>query len=202
MSADFNTVLTIAGKKEDMLKMLECLRPYGCFRVWASVEGVSFFIAGELYEYESIETLEDYIYEEGGEVAEDISEKPDYLICSDKSSCTEICKKAQELGIEVITEQEFTKLFGETEQSDIYFDSINIEGKYYWNATFKEITEYINNLGKTEINIELSGPYGRFSCLEEVEQEVFEAMKKAAPNAVLSGEMAGWNSDGEDSECF
>lgn len=202
MSADFNTVLTIAGKKEDMLKMLECLRPYGCFAVWDSVEGVSFFITGELYEYESTETLENYIYEEGGEVVEDISEKPDYVICNDKSSFPEIHKKAEELDIRVITEQEFIKLFGETEQRDIYFDSINIEGKYYWNATFKEITEYINNLGKTEINIELSGPYGRFSCLEEVEQEVFEAMKKAAPDAVLSGGMAGWNSDGEDSECF
>ena len=160
MSADFNTVLTIAGKKEDMLKMLECLRPYGCFAVWDSVDGVSFYIAGELYEYESIETLEDYICEEGGEVVEDISEKPDYLICSDKSSCPEICKKAQELGIDVITEKEFTKLFGETEQSDIYFDSINIDGEDYWNATFQDITEYINNLGKRKYTSSSPDPMG------------------------------------------
>ena len=46
----------------------------------------------------------------GGKVASAVSSKTDYLINNDSTSETAKNKKAKELGVQIITEQEFLKL--------------------------------------------------------------------------------------------
>ena len=47
----------------------------------------------------------------GGEAVKTVSTKTDYLVCNDKSSTSSKMKKAQGLGVSVITEEELYSLF-------------------------------------------------------------------------------------------
>ena len=59
--------------------------------------------------------LKAYIEERGGFLRSAVSSKTDYLICNDPNSETAKSKKAKELGVPVITENEFLKMAEEKE---------------------------------------------------------------------------------------
>ena len=54
--------------------------------------------------------LKEYIEKRGGFLRSAVSSKTDYLICNNQSYVTTKLKKAQELGIAIITEEEFLKM--------------------------------------------------------------------------------------------
>ena len=68
---------------------------------------------GNYNEYTGVHDLSDlkkYIEKRGGFLRSAVSSKTDYLICNNQSYLTTKLKKAQELGIAIITEEEFLKM--------------------------------------------------------------------------------------------
>ena len=74
------------------------------------LEGLGFVVTGTLKHFENREKLKELIAEEGGKVSSAVSKKTDYLINNDADSSSSKNKKAAELGIPVISEDEFLRL--------------------------------------------------------------------------------------------
>lgn len=72
----------------------------------SKIKGKSFAITGKVYVFKNRKELESFIEENGAEL-KGVSKGTDYLITNDPNSGTSKNKKAQELGIKLITEQEF-----------------------------------------------------------------------------------------------
>ena len=73
--------------------------------------GKTFVITGSLNHYENRNALKEYIENAGGKVAGSVSRKTDYLINNDAASASSKNRTAAELGIPVITEDEFNEKF-------------------------------------------------------------------------------------------
>ena len=69
--------------------------------------GKIFVVAGNLNYYANRDALKEVVEEFGGKLTESISKKTTALITNDPDSGTSKIKKAQELGVEIITEKEF-----------------------------------------------------------------------------------------------
>ena len=83
---------------------------------FVSTGGLNYF--GEYNEYTEVYDLSDlksYIEKRGGFYRGAVSSKTDYLICNDPNSKSVKSKKAEELGVPVITEDEFMKMADEQE---------------------------------------------------------------------------------------
>lgn len=78
-----------------------------------------FVISGKLKYFEDREEFVEYIEDLGGSVTGSISSKTDFLICNNPNSKSSKIQKANELGIQIITELEFIKRFGYTDDFDI-----------------------------------------------------------------------------------
>ncbi len=74
------------------------------------LEGLGFVVTGTLNHFENREKLKALISEEGGRVSSSVSSKTDYLINNDAGSSSSKNRKAAELGIPVISEDEFLKM--------------------------------------------------------------------------------------------
>ena len=79
----------------------------------------TFVITGKLQFFENREAFSEHIQELGGKVTGSISSKTDFLICNDTASTSSKMKKAKELGIEVITEEEFIRRFGGPDEFEL-----------------------------------------------------------------------------------
>ena len=73
-------------------------------------EGMTFVITGSLNTYPNRDALKAEIEAEGGKVAGSVSAKTTYLINNDVNSNSGKNKKARELGIPVISEEDYKKL--------------------------------------------------------------------------------------------
>ena len=73
-------------------------------------EDVTFVITGSLNGYENRNILKEYIESLGGKVSGSVSSKTSYLINNDATSSSGKNKKAKELGVKIITEDEFENL--------------------------------------------------------------------------------------------
>lgn len=76
-----------------------------------SLEGVVFVITGKLKNWKNRDALKSDIEAHGGKVSGSVSKNTNYLINNDANSASAKNKKAQELGVSIITEEEFIKLF-------------------------------------------------------------------------------------------
>jgi DNA ligase (NAD+) len=74
------------------------------------LEGKTFVITGSLTHYANRNELKAVIESQGGKVAGSVSSKTDYLLTNDKTSGSSKNKKAKELGIPILSEQEFVAL--------------------------------------------------------------------------------------------
>ena len=72
--------------------------------------GKTFVITGSVEHFANRSELKSYIEERGGKVTGSVTKKTDYLINNDTTSASSKNKKAQELGIPVISEAEFLEL--------------------------------------------------------------------------------------------
>ncbi len=74
--------------------------------------GLVFVITGDVHHYRNRNELKAYIESQGGKVTGSVSKSTSFLINNDSTSTSGKNRKAQELGIPVITEDEFVTKFG------------------------------------------------------------------------------------------
>lgn len=74
-----------------------------------NMEGLSFVITGSLNSFENRDALKRYIEDRGGSAKGTVSNATSYLINNDINSNSSKNKKAKELGVEIITEEEVLK---------------------------------------------------------------------------------------------
>lgn len=78
----------------------------------------------------------------------------------------------------------------ESVELDNGLDNVSLE-----DLTLKEIREFISDCEENSIQVECSGPYGKFGKLSET--GLFEALADAAPKASFDGQMTGFTSGGD-----
>lgn len=96
---------------EDLLKEVE-FEPEEIIEE-KSFRGFNFVITGSVNHFANRNELKDLIEKKGGKVTGTVSSKTNYLINNDNKSGSSKNKKAQQLGIPVITEEEFLKMLEE-----------------------------------------------------------------------------------------
>ena len=85
----------------------------------ALFEGKTFVITGSVHHFENRDALKAYIEARGGKAAGSVSARTDYLINNDTASNSSKNRKARELGIPVLSEEEFLRMSeGRTEDAD------------------------------------------------------------------------------------
>ena len=75
-----------------------------------AINGKTFVITGSLEHFDNRNALKELIESKGGKVSGSVSAKTDYLINNDITSNSSKNKKAKELGVAIITEDDFLKL--------------------------------------------------------------------------------------------
>ncbi len=75
-----------------------------------ALEGKTFVITGSLNHYKNRDALKAAIEELGGKAAGSVSKKTDYLINNDIASGSSKNRKAKELGVPILTEEDFLEL--------------------------------------------------------------------------------------------
>ena len=73
--------------------------------------GLTFVITGDVHHYKNRNELKAYIESQGGKVASAVSGSTSFLINNDVTSTSDKNKKAQQLGIPIISEDEFVKKY-------------------------------------------------------------------------------------------
>lgn len=93
---------------EELISLVTLTRPEKT--VAAGIEGKTFVITGKVFQFKDRSELKGFIEQRGGKVASSVSAKTDYLINNDAASQSTKNKTARELGVAVITEEEFLNL--------------------------------------------------------------------------------------------
>lgn len=76
-----------------------------------TLSGMTFVITGSLSHFENRDAMKEYIEQRGGKVAGSVSSKTSYLINNDVTSASSKNKKAQSLGIPILSEQQFLDMY-------------------------------------------------------------------------------------------
>ena len=76
-------------------------------------DGLTFVVTGDVHHYKNRNELKAYIETQGGKVTGSVSKSTNFLINNDATSQSSKNKKAHELNIPIITEDEFVERFGE-----------------------------------------------------------------------------------------
>ncbi len=76
----------------------------------SAISGKTFVVTGSVNIWNNRNELKAYIESKGGKVASAVSSKTDYLINNDSTSNSSKNKKAKELGVAIITEEEFKNM--------------------------------------------------------------------------------------------
>lgn len=74
--------------------------------------GLTFVITGDVHSYKNRDEFKAYVEAAGGKVTGSVTSKTSYLVNNDKDSASAKNRKAKELGIPIITEDEFVSRFG------------------------------------------------------------------------------------------
>lgn len=76
-------------------------------------DGVTFVITGDVHHFTNRDAFKIYVEREGGKVTGSVSKKTNYLVNNDTESTSSKNRKAKELGIPIISEEEFLGKFGQ-----------------------------------------------------------------------------------------
>ena len=76
-----------------------------------ALEGKTFVITGSLEQFANRKELKELIESKGGKVTGSVTGKTDYLINNNPASASSKNKKARELGVPILSEEEFQKLY-------------------------------------------------------------------------------------------
>lgn len=74
--------------------------------------GLTFVITGEVHHYKNRDEFKAYVEASGGKVTGSVTSKTGYLVNNDTASASSKNRKAKELGIPIISEEEFVSRFG------------------------------------------------------------------------------------------
>ena len=80
--------------------------------------GMNFVITGSLEHFKNRKELQELIERRGGKVTGSVTSKTNYLINNDVTSNSSKNKKARELGIPILSEEDFLKMIGEENNAD------------------------------------------------------------------------------------
>ena len=100
---EYNNLLSVLTITDDNVVLTE-----NTFQ--SSVAGKRFVVTGAVTHFKNRKQLTQDIEEKGGKVSGSVSKNTDYLINNDAASTSGKNKKAKELGIPIITEEEYLKL--------------------------------------------------------------------------------------------
>ena len=77
-----------------------------------NLSGLTFVITGSLNRFTNRDEAKDKIEQLGGKVSGSVSAKTSYLVNNDVESLSSKNKKAKDLGVPIISEDEFINMFG------------------------------------------------------------------------------------------
>ena len=77
-----------------------------------SCAGLTFVITGEVSRFANRDAFKTFVEENGGRVSGSVSGKTDYLVNNDPDSTSSKNRKARELGVPILSEEEFIARFG------------------------------------------------------------------------------------------
>lgn len=97
-------------KVSNLLKELDVIE-VEVAEVGTKCAGQTFVITGDVYHYKNRNELKAYIESQGGKVTGSVSKSTTYLINNDAESQSSKNKKAHQLGISIITEEQFREKF-------------------------------------------------------------------------------------------
>ena len=97
-----------------------------------SCEGLTFVITGDVHHYKNRNELKTYIESQGGKVTGSVSKSTSFLINNDVESSSGKNKKAKELSIPIISEEDFIARFVQTDENKLALESSPItEGSLF-----------------------------------------------------------------------
>jgi DNA ligase (NAD+) len=97
----------------DFLKTLRLQKP----APGAVSGGLVFVVTGKLNRFKSRDELAEFIESKGWKAAAAVGKKTNYLITNDTDSGSSKNKKAKELGVKIISEEDFIKLFADSDNN-------------------------------------------------------------------------------------
>ena len=77
-----------------------------------SCRGLTFVITGDVHQFKNRDEFKAYVESAGGKVTGSVTGKTDYLVNNDAQSTSSKNRKAKELGVPILTEDEFVERFG------------------------------------------------------------------------------------------
>ena len=81
-------------------------------------KGLSFVITGDVHLFKNRSAFKAYVEQQGGAVTGSVSGKTTYLVSNDGESNSSKTKRAKELGVPILSEEEFVSRFGGPESAD------------------------------------------------------------------------------------
>lgn len=99
----------------DLLREVELLQE--AVTSEGKLNGLTFVITGSVEHFANRNELKAYIEQNGGKTTGSVTSKTDYLINNDVNSASSKNKKARELGVKIISEEEFLKLADMTSEA-------------------------------------------------------------------------------------
>ncbi len=97
---------------EALLKEVTIEKIAGKPDVGGKCAGLTFVITGEVHHYKNRDEFKAYVEASGGKVTGSVTSKTSYLVNNDTASASSKNRKAKELGIPIISEEEFLSRFG------------------------------------------------------------------------------------------
>ena len=96
----------------ELLELLEIAASEPVTEVKGSCAGLTFVITGDVHQFKNRDEFKAYVEANGGKVAGSVSKKTSYLVNNDVTSTSSKNMKARELGIPILSEDDFITQFG------------------------------------------------------------------------------------------
>ena len=97
---------------EALLKEVEIEKVNLTVAAGGKCEGLTFVITGDVHYYKNRDEFKAYVEASGGKVTGSVTSKTNYLVNNDVDSTSSKNRKAKELGVPIISEDEFVEKFG------------------------------------------------------------------------------------------
>ena len=96
----------------ELLEILEIAASEPVTEVQGSCAGLTFVITGDVHQFKNRDEFKAYVEANGGKVAGSVSKKTNFLVNNDVTSTSSKNTKARELGIPILSEDDFIAQFG------------------------------------------------------------------------------------------
>ena len=97
---------------ETLLKEVNIEKVDMAVKEGGACEGLTFVITGDVHHYKNRDEFKAYVESAGGKVTGSVTSKTNFLVNNDVNSTSSKNRKAKELGVPIISEDEFVERFG------------------------------------------------------------------------------------------